>query len=113
MQMDKNVLGFLGLLRRAGKITIGCDPVCAAVAEGKAKLILMAEDISQNTKKIVLRKTEAYSPHIYILKCSKSELSHALGKQAAVISVDDEKAASSVEQKIADDKEECHNGDKG
>ena len=110
--MNGNTLGFLGLLRRAGKITIGCDPVCDSVSQGKAQLVLMAEDISSNTKKTVLKRTKAYSLHIYLIKCSKEELSHALGKQAAVISVDDEKAALSVEKKLADDKEECHYDDK-
>ena len=111
--MDSKTLGFIGILRRAGKITIGCDPVCDSVARGKTKLVLMAEDISENTKKAVLRRTEEYSPHIYIIKCSKSELSNAVGRQAAVISVDDEKAALSAEKKLADEKEECHYGNKG
>ncbi len=109
--MNNNTLGFLGLLRRAGRITVGCDPVCDSVANGKSGLVLMAEDISSNTKKTVLKKVKAYSPHIYIMSCSKDELSHAVGKQAAVISVDDEKAAASVVQKLADDKEECHYDD--
>ena len=105
------MLGFLGLLRRAGKITIGCNPVCDSAESGKAFLILMAEDISPNTKKTVLKRTKAYSLHTYIIKCSKDELGNAVGRQAAVISVDDEKAALSVVQKLADDKEECHYDD--
>ena len=109
--MNSNILGFLGLLRRAGKITVGCDPVCDSVCKGSAKAVLLAEDISANTKKTVLKRTEAYSPHTYIIKCTKDELSHALGKAAAVISVDDEKAALSLEKKLADDKEECHYDD--
>lgn len=112
-RVNDKTLGFLGILRRAGKITIGCDPVCDSAAKGKAKLILMAEDISENTKKTVLKNTQEYRLHTYIIKCSKSDLSAAVGKQAAVISVDDEKAASSVEQKLADDKEECQYGNKG
>ena len=109
--MNSNTLGFLGLLRRAGKVTIGCDPVCSNVEKGKTGLVLMAEDISDNTKKTVLKRTKAYSPHIYIMKCTKEELSHALGKTAAVISVDDEKAAEGLIRKLALDKEECHYDD--
>ena len=110
--MNSNTLGFLGLLRKAGKITIGCEPVCDCVASGKTGLVLMAEDISHNTKKTVLRRCVSYPAHIYIIKCSKQELSYALGRQSAVISVDDEKAASAVLQKLADEKEECHYDDK-
>ena len=118
-RVNSNTLGFLGLLRRAGKITIGCDPVCDSMEKGKAAVILMAEDISANTKKTVQKRAKAYSPHnaepaphIYIIKCSKDELTRAVGKTAAVISVDDEKAAAAVVQKLADDKEECHYDDK-
>ena len=98
--MNNNALGFLGLLRRAGKITIGCDPVCDSAAKGKAKLILMASDISANTKKTVIKRTKEYALHTFIMDCTKDELSRAVGKTAAVVSVDDEKAALSVESKL-------------
>ncbi len=110
--MNSNTLGFLGLLRKAGKITIGCDPVCDSVSSGRSGLVLMAEDISPNTKKTVLKRCVSYPVHIYIIKCTKEELTFALGRQTAVISVDDEKAASAILQKLADEKEECHYDDK-
>ena len=43
--MNNNVFGFLGLIRRAGKMTIGCDAVVDSMSKGTNKLTLMASDI--------------------------------------------------------------------
>lgn len=110
--MNSNALGFLGLIRRAGKMTIGCDPVADAMRNGTSKLVLMASDISANTKKVVLKNSKAYNVHTFIINCNKDELSCAVGKLAAVISVDDEGFARCLEKKLADDKEECQYDDK-
>ncbi len=105
--MNSKILGFLGIIRRAGKMTIGCDPVVDSIQSGKAKLIVMASDISPNTKKTVLRKSETYNAHTIVIPCTKDELSFAVGRTAAVISVDDEGFAKGFVKKLADDKEEC------
>ena len=109
--MNSNTINFFGLIRRAGKLTVGCDPVIDSMAKGKAKLVVMAGDISANTKKTVLRNSKSYGVHTIIVKCTKDELSFAVGKLAAVISVDDEGFAESLEKKLADDREECQYDD--
>ncbi|MBQ1516651.1 MAG: ribosomal L7Ae/L30e/S12e/Gadd45 family protein [Clostridia bacterium] len=102
--MDKKVTGFLGLIRRAGKLVIGCDPVVQSMADGKSKLVVMASDISANTKKVILRNNELYNVKLVTLPISKEELSIAVGKSAAVISVEDEGFAAGLLKKIAADK---------
>lgn len=109
--MNSNAMGFLGLARRAGKVTIGCDPVVAAMAEGKSQLVIMAADISEHTKKVILRNSAEYGVHTIILKAAKDELSLAVGKLAAVVSVDDSGFARGLCKKLADDKEECQYDD--
>ncbi|MBQ3970018.1 MAG: ribosomal L7Ae/L30e/S12e/Gadd45 family protein [Clostridia bacterium] len=101
--MNSNALGFLGLIRRAGKLTIGCDPIVDSMKKGTAKLVLMASDISPNTKKTILRNSKEYGVHTIIVKCSKEELSFAVGKLAAVVSVDDEGFAEGIKKKLTDD----------
>lgn len=110
--MNSNTLGFFGLIRRAGKLTIGCDPTVDSMKKGTAKLVVMASDISKNTKKTVLRNAEAYGVHTIIVNCAKDELSFAVGKMAAVVSVDDDGFARGLEKKLANDKEECQYDDK-
>lgn len=105
--MNNNTVGFLGLIRRAGKMTIGCDPVVDSMAKGNAKLVIMASDISANTQKTILKNAESYGVHTILSDCKKDELSCAVGKLAAVISVDDEGFAKSLRKKLAEEKEEC------
>ena len=46
------VLGVLGLARRAGALAIGTNSVLEAVRKGKAYLVLIASDASENTAKL-------------------------------------------------------------
>ncbi len=110
--MNSNVLGFLGLIRRAGKLTVGCDPVVSSMADGKSKLVIMAGDISNNTKSTIQKNAQRYSVHTVLSDCTKDELSFAVGKLAAVVSIDDPNFANSLKKKLTDVKEECQYDDK-
>lgn len=97
--MNDKFLNFLGLCRRAGKMKIGCDTVIESVEEGNSKLVLLASDISDNTKKKVISAING--THYYILNYSKDELSFALGKTCAVLSVEDEGFAKKLSELIS------------
>ena len=45
--MDKKILDFLGIARRAGRLSLGTDAVMEAVNKKKSKLIITACDISR------------------------------------------------------------------
>jgi len=47
--MTDRVLSFISLARKAGKLTVGFDVTAAAAMQGKAKLILLASDLSRGT----------------------------------------------------------------
>lgn len=96
--MSDKLLGFLGLCRRAGEMKIGCDTVLESITLGNSKLVLMASDISENTKKKIL--SAAKDGTYEILKYSKDELSFALGKTCAVLSVESEGFAKKIRQLI-------------
>lgn len=49
--MNDKVISLLGLAERAGKIASGEFAAEKAVKTGKARLIIVAEDASDNTKK--------------------------------------------------------------
>ena len=51
MKPDK-VLSYIGLSAKSGKIASGEFSTEKAVKEGKAKLVIVAEDSSDNTKKM-------------------------------------------------------------
>ncbi len=49
--MTDKIYGFLGLAAKAGKVVSGEETCERAIKSGKAKIVIVAEDASQNTKK--------------------------------------------------------------
>ena len=49
--MEDKALGLLGLMRRARSVEIGTDSACDAVRAGKAKLLILADDIADNARR--------------------------------------------------------------
>lgn len=70
----------MGIMRKAGKLEIGETNTGAAVRAGRAKLVLVAADASDNAKK----RAEGYligrSAPLVPLPYNKEELSQLLGK---------------------------------
>lgn len=79
MQQNK-VLSMIGLAQRAGKIASGEFSTEKAVKAGLASLIFVAEDSSDNTKKMFTNMCTFYNVPIYIYS-DKETLGHAIGKQ--------------------------------
>ena len=97
--MNDKLLNFLGLCRRAGKMKIGCDTAIESIELGNSKFVLMASDISENTKKKVISALNGVECNI--LDYTKDELSFSLGKTCAVLSVEDEGFAKKLSELIS------------
>lgn len=93
----KKLLGMLGLAKRAGKVSTGTF-ICEKMIKSRtARLVLLAEDASDNTKKSILNSCEFYK--IKVIELSDMEsLGHAVGAKAqrAVVSVNDENFAKAI-----------------
>lgn len=71
-----------------------------AVKEGKAWLVLVAEDASDNTKKSFTNMCEFYECDL-IFYGKKENLGHAIGKEfRASVAITDENLAQAVKKKI-------------
>ncbi len=105
--MNDRILSLLGLCRRAGKVTVGNDAVREAVAKGKSKLVIAADDISENTKKEVSRVCALNNTDFLKISRSKESLSNALGRFCAVISVNDSGFANKLSELISEETEAC------
>lgn len=94
--------GMLGLAAKAGKIASGEFSTEKAVRSKLAFLVIVAEDASDNTKKMFRNMCTHYNVPFYI--CSdKSSLGHVIGKeQRASLAVTGEGFAKAVEQQLAD-----------
>ena len=95
--MDK-LLNFLGLCRRAGKLTTGFDAVEETVVKGESQLVIIADDTSQNTERKLSKTCETHNVKLIKLNRSKEEISTAIGRFAAVASVTDKGFAQNIER---------------
>ena len=89
----EKTLRALGLCRKAGKLIVGTDAVCAALAGGqKPCAVCAAADNSENTGKKLRDKCGFYGVKLIWLPVSGERLAHAIGKNArcAAVAVTDE-----------------------
>lgn len=77
--MEDKVLGLLGLMRRANALQVGEDNTGAAVKAGKAKLLLLAEDASDNARRRAQSFTEGRNVETVPLPYTKERLAESLG----------------------------------
>jgi len=98
--VDKKILSMFGLAARAGKIASGEFQTETAVKSGTAYLVVVAEDASENTKKLFHDKCSFYKVPVITLG-TKEELGHAIGKEfRASLAILDEGFAKAVMKKI-------------
>ena len=79
MKPDK-VLSMLGIAAKAGGVVSGEFSTEKAVKSGKAGLVIVSEESSDNTKKM-FRNMCTYYKVTYFEFGNKEELGHILGKQ--------------------------------
>lgn len=73
----------LGLANRAQKVISGEALVLKEIRSGRAKLVLLSEDASLNTKKKLQDKCLHYNVTLYYV-ANRELLGHAIGKEARV-----------------------------
>ncbi|MBF7024071.1 L7Ae/L30e/S12e/Gadd45 family ribosomal protein [Staphylococcus kloosii] len=81
--MKEKIVNFLGLAMRAGKVKTGESVIVNEIKKHKIQLVIIAEDASENTKKVIQNKCESYHISFRIFG-TRSELGQALGKAERV-----------------------------
>ena len=103
--MKKNTLGVIGLAARARAIAIGTNNVLDAVRSKTAKLVLIANDVSENTKKNLTDKTAYYSVKAEITDITAQELGRAVGhSNTAAIAFTDLNFIKAYEKSLSSEK---------
>lgn len=77
--MTDKALKLLGLMRPAGAIEIGADRAAEAARAGKARVLLLASDISETAARKAAYALEGKSAPALKLPFTREELSEALG----------------------------------
>ena len=99
MKPDK-VLSMLGLAAKAGAIASGEFSTEKSVKEGRAYLVIVAGDASDNTKKRFRDMTTFYEVPMYEY-ADKDTLGHAIGKEfRASLAINSENFATNIEGRI-------------
>ena len=88
--MNDRLLSLLGLARRAGRLSLGNDPVLSSLEEGKAKLVLVCPDLSQRTLKGIESRAEAFGVPLVTIEQTMDQVSMSLGKRCGVLALNDE-----------------------
>lgn len=94
--MDNKVYGLIGLAKRARKV-VGGESVIAAIQNKQAKIVIISEDASENTKKKVCDKCQYYN----ITFCFVDDilLNQAIGEfNKKVIAITDEGMSKKIVQ---------------
>ena len=99
MQQDR-ILSAISLATKAGKTVSGEFSVEKAVKEGKAKLVVVSAEASDNTKKMFRNMCDFYKVPVYFYG-TKEGLGHFMGKEfRASMAVTDEGLAKAVEKQL-------------
>ena len=102
--MKPDALGLLGLMRRAGQLATGEEGVRQAVRAGKAKLILLASDASQNAKERAEGFASRAQVPLQVLPADKATLSRAAGVAGgAMFAACDDGFAAALQKKLQTD----------
>lgn len=99
MRPDR-VLSMLGIAAKSGSVVSGEFSTEKAVKDGKAYLVIVAADASENTIKMFRNMTDFYEVPMY-LYADKEMLGHYIGKEfRASLAVINEGLAHSIEDKL-------------
>jgi len=96
----RSVLNLIGLARRAGKVAVGARLCESAIKSKKAKLVIIAEDASDNTKKAISDCATYYKAKC-ITAFDKESLGTILGADiTGCVAVTDKNFADGILTKI-------------
>lgn len=87
----KEIMGFLGLARRAGKLCCGHDAVIESIVKDKAELVILASDASERLKNEIKHAANYDNKNINVIECEfiMQDFFNGIGKKSAVFSVTD------------------------
>ena len=107
-KVNTRLVGMLGFAMRAGKLMIGTETVCKAMAKrgkDRLRLVLIATDASEGTKKKILTKAEFYGITATEINIDQGELGRLLGKlyAPATVAITDDRFAEEIRRALDTD----------
>lgn len=100
MTNNEKALNMLGMATRAGKIITGEGLVLQAVRSQKVKLVFVANDASDNTRKKLTDKCSYYAIPC-TMEFSQMEISQAIGRNRMICGVSDAGFAKKMKELLS------------
>ena len=98
--MRNRVFQMLGIAAQSGNVVSGEFSTEKAIKTGRAFLVIVSEEASENTNKMFANMTEFYEVPMYVFG-TKDELGRCIGKEfRASLAIIDENLANAVEAKL-------------
>ena len=103
MDQRNNILSFLGLCLRGGNLTVGEEPVEAVARARDARVLLLASDAADNTRRRCAHFAEMGQCLWLRVPFTKAELGKAVGRSAAaIVAITDIGLANAVVHRLAE-----------
>ena len=98
--MRNRVFQMIGIAAKSGNVVSGEFSTEKAIKSGRAFLVIVSEEASENTSKMFANMTEFYEVPMYVFG-TKEELGRCIGKEfRASLAIIDENLANAVEDKL-------------
>ncbi len=101
----KDVMGFLGICRKAGKLLCGHDVVKESIISSQAQLVFLSADASERLEREMRHACTYDGKNIPVVRtaCTMNDFGAAVGKKSAVFSVTDTGFATKLLQKFGEE----------
>ena len=76
--MNKKIISYLGFAKKSGNLMAGVNTCTFALSKKKVKLMILAEDISENSEKKIMKEIRKHGVK-YVKYGTSEEMSHAVG----------------------------------
>ena len=107
MSQHNKIFSYLGLAARGRRLVSGEFSTEQAIKKGKAHIVIVAGDASENTKKNFRDMCTYYKVNIYFYG-SKEQLGHAIGKEfRASVAIIDANLARATEKVLIEEQGEA------
>ena len=98
--MPDKVLRYMGFAKKAGSLVSGVNTCTYNMNRGKAALVILAEDISENSEKKIMKEIRK-SGTPFVKYGNIADLSHAVGQaERSVFAITDDQFAKTILNEI-------------
>ncbi len=98
--MRKKIDSYLGFAKKSGNLISGVNTCSFGMAKGRVRLVILAEDISENSEKKIMKEIRKYGV-TYVKYGKGEEMSHMVGESGrSVFAVCDDNFAKVILDEI-------------